>query len=69
MHPELLLDLARERQEGLLREAAQARHAAALVVRPPLRGAVGLGLVRLGARVAGDAAVVLAAARPAAPRS
>ncbi len=69
MHPEVMREIARGRQEDLLREAAQARQAASRTPGPALRGALGLALVRLGARVAGDGAVVLAAARPARPRA
>jgi hypothetical protein len=62
MDPYATREIARQRQGDLLREAARRR--AARASRPPapwsLRGSVGLLLVRLGARVAGNDAVVLA---------
>ena len=64
MDPYATLEIARQRQNDLLREAERARLAAAVPRRPSLRGAVGLSIVRIGARLAGDDAVVLTAALP-----
>jgi hypothetical protein len=67
MNPYAALDIARQRQADLLRDArhrrlaASARDARRAADAGSVRASLGLLLVRVGARVAGEDAVVLAA--------
>jgi len=64
MNPHVAYEIARLRQDDMLRDAEHARLVAGAAPHRSLRTSLGLCLVRIGARVAGDDAVVLAAPTP-----
>jgi hypothetical protein len=57
---QLALELARERQEQLIRELAQAR---AVEQRPSIRQAIGRRVIAVGERIAADQPLELARSR------